>query len=99
MVNVNDEVNKHKHVKDRGELSMVIKEYKNLALQSANNIVMSGQYNMVALKLQELMDKLPAPNLKRPVSSSQGGSPVKTAKITKEEKAKISDAWKKRAGS
>jgi len=96
MVNVEAEVNKHRNVKDRGEFGKLIRDYKGLALQHANNIVMSGQYNMVALKLQELCDRLPAPNLKKAVVSA-GTAKVKTAKISKEEKAKISAAWDKKA--
>ena len=98
MINVEAEVNKHKNCKDRDELVWQIKEYKNLALQNASDIVMAGQYNMVALKLQEICDKLPAPNLKRP-GSSTSSAPTKTAKITNEEKKKISADWDKRAGS
>ena len=96
MINVEAEVNKHKNCKDRGELGLIINEYKSLALQNSNNIVMAGQFNMVAHKLQEVFDKMPAPGLKKLPTFSQG-APTKTAKITKEEKAKISDAWNKRA--
>ena len=97
MINVEAEVNRHKNCKDRDELGREIKGYKTLALQSAHDIVTAGQYNMVALKLQEFYDKLPAPNIKK-VASIAPGAPTKTAKITKEEKAKISDAWKKKTG-
>ena len=96
MINVEAEVNKHKNCKDRDELVWQIKEYKNLALQNASDIVMAGQYNMVALKLQEICDKLPAPRLKR-IPGNTPGAPVKTATITNEENAKISVAWRKRA--
>jgi len=97
MLNVDAEVSKHKNVKDRGEYGKLIREYKGLAVQHADNLVMSGQYNMVALKLQELCDKLPSPNLKR-AGASQNAAPTKTAKISKDEKAKISAAWEKKAG-
>jgi len=96
MINVEGEVNKHKNCKDRGELGLIIKEYKNLALQNSTDIVMAGQFNMVAHKLQEIWEKMPQPGLKKlPTASS--GAPTKTAKISKEEKAKISDAWSRRA--
>ena len=97
MINVDAEVNKHKNCKDRGELGRLVKEYKGLALQNASNIVMAGQYNMVAFKLQEICDKLPPPNLKNIVPNAQN-VPVRTAKITSEEKAKISADWNKKAG-
>ena len=96
MINVEAEVNKHKNCKDRGELGLIIKEYKNLALQNSNNIVIAGQFNMVAHKLQEICDKIPAPTLKK-IPGITPNTPTKTAKITKEEKAKISAAWSKRA--
>ena len=97
MINVEDEVNKHRNSKDRNELVRQIQEYKNLALQHASDIVLAGQYSMVAHKLQEICEKLPDPNLKRIVSGTQGAK-TKTAKISKEENARISAAWKKRAG-
>jgi len=99
MINVEAEVNKHKNCKDRDELSRHISDYKALALQSANNLTLAGQYNMVALKLQEINDKLPAPRLKNLAASSRPDAPTKTAKISKEEKAKINAAWSKKAGS
>ena len=98
MINVEAEVNKHKSCRDRDELGRLIKEYKDLAFQCATDIVMAGQYNMVAHKLQEICDKLPAPRFKKPAGGAPG-APVKTAKISKEEKAKISVAWNKRATS
>jgi len=98
MINVEAEVNKHKNCRDRDELGRAIREYKGQAIQYANDIVVAGQYNMVAHKLQEIYDKLPAPHLKN-MAINTGNTPVKTAKITKEEKANISAAWKKRAGS
>ena len=97
MINVEAEVNKHKNCKDRGELGLIITEYKNLALQNSNNIVMAGQFNMVAHKLQEIWEKMPAPALKK-LPGASSGAPTKTAKISREEKAKISDAWTRRAG-
>ena len=96
MINVEAEVSKHKSCKDRDELGRRIKDYKNLALQHANDIVLAGQYNMVVLKLQEICDKLPAPRLKN-IPGSTSGTQVKTAKITKEENARIDAAWNKRA--
>ena len=97
VVNVNAEVDKHKNCKDRGELGLIIKEYKNLALQYSSDMFMAGQYNMVAFKLQEIWEKLPAPTLKK-LPGGAAGAPTKTAKISREEKAKISAAWNKRAG-
>jgi len=96
MVSVEDEVNKYKNCKDRDELGRLIKEYKALAIQYAKNIVVAGQYNTVAFKLQEICDRLPAPHLKNPTGSTQS-TPVKTATITNEEKARISAAWKQKA--
>lgn len=96
MVSVEAEVSKFKNCKDRDELIRQIKEYKNQALQHANNMTLAGQYNMVALKLQEICDKLPAPRLKNIVSSAPAAQ-TKTAKISKEEKVKINDAWNKKA--
>jgi len=97
MVNVEAEINKHKNCKDRGELGRFIQEYKNLALKFANNFVVAGQYNLVALRLQEISDKLPGPPLKNP-SGNTSSVPVKTATITKEEDVQINAAWKQRAG-
>ena len=95
MVSVEDEVNKFKSCKDRDELTRQIKGYKNLALQSASNLVLAGQYSMVAQKLQEMCDKLPAQQLiKRPPGVKQ--RPVKTADITNEEQARIDAAWHKK---
>ena len=96
MINVENEVNKHKNVKDKGELSLIIKEYKSIALQSANDLMLAGQYNAVVFKLQEICDKLPTPRLKK-IPTGSSGAPTKTAKITKDEKAKINDAWNRKA--
>jgi len=96
-MNVQAEVDKHKNVKDRDDLGRIIKDYKNLALQSANDIVTAGQYNMVALKLQERYDAMPAPRLKS-IPSGAPGAPTKTAKIGKDEKAKINAAWNRKTG-
>jgi len=98
MINVEAELNKHKNCRDRDELSRLISDYKNLAMQHANNLSMAGQYNMVALKLQAICDKLPAPRLKS-IPTSTGSTPVKTATITKKESARISDEWNKKASS
>ena len=99
MINVEAEVSKHKNCKDRDELVGLIKEYKNLAIKNAHDIFAAGQYNMVAHKLQEICDKLPGPNLKISTGGSPQNTPVKSAKITKEEKVRISDAWNKRTGN
>jgi F0F1-type ATP synthase gamma subunit len=96
MVNVEAELSKYKACKDREELERRIKEYKNLALKFASDIGMAGQYNMVALKLQEICNKLPAPKIKK-LASSTSSTPVKTATITKEENNQIKAAWEKRA--
>jgi len=96
MVSVESEVNKHKNCKDRDELGRLIKEYKNLALQHATNLVMAGQYSTVALKLQEICDKLPAPQLIKHSTGAAQNIPKKTANISKEEQAKIDAAWKKK---
>lgn len=98
MVNVDAELSKHKNCKNRDELSKLIKGYKDLALQHASNMLLAGQYTMVAHKLQEICDKLPAPNLKRPAAGTSG-TQVKTATITNEENAKINAAWKQKAGT
>jgi len=94
MIDVETEVNKHKNIKDRGKLGKVITDYKNLALQYAKDFVLSGQYNMVAYKLQEICNALPAPHVK---TGNIQSAPVKTATITNEEKAKINAAWRKKA--
>jgi len=96
MTSVEAEVNKYKNCKNRDELVMLIKQYKDLALQHAANLVLAGQYTMVAHKLQEMCDRLPAPQLiKYPAGSTQN-TPVKTVAITNEEQAKIDAAWKKK---
>jgi hypothetical protein len=96
MINVEAELSKYKNCRDRDELARRITEYKNLALQHARDIVAAGQYNMVALKLQEICDKLPAQQLKNVAGHSRGAS-VKTATITNEEQARISADWNKKA--
>ena len=93
MINVEAEVNKHKNCKDRDELGRQIKNYKNLALQHAANLIEAGSYNMIIAKLQEIYDKLPAPNLKHAIINTAAPA-KKTANITKEEQAKINEAWK-----
>ena len=98
MVNVEAEVSKYKNCKDRDELGRRINEYKSLALKYASDISMAGRYNMVVLKLQEICNKLPAPKLKMPTTPTNN-TPVKTAKITKEEKNQINAAWEERAKS
>jgi hypothetical protein len=97
MLNVEAEVNRYKNCRDRDELEKRIKEYKDLALHHSKNITAAGLYNKVALKLQEIYNKLPAPNLKN-LANSKYRTPVKTAKITNEESAKINADWKQRAG-
>jgi len=96
MINVEAEVNKHRNCKDRDEFLRLIKDYKNLALQNATNLVMAGQYTTVAHKLQEICDKLPAPNLVKHMAGGAHAAPVKTPTITNEEKARISADWEKK---
>jgi hypothetical protein len=98
MINVDAEVSKHKNCRERDKLEKVIHEYKNLALQHATNFVMAGEYNMVAHKLQEIYDRLPAQHLKSQPAKTQN-APVKTATITKDENVKINAAWKQKAGN
>jgi len=97
MIDVEAEVGKHKNCKDRNEFAKLIKGYKELALQYASDIVVAGQYSMVAHKLQEMCDRLPPPNLKNVVLGNSN-TPTKTAKISREEKDKINSAWNKKAG-
>jgi len=94
MIDVEAEVNKHKTTRDRPELERRIQEYKDLAIQNATNLVAAGQYSMVARRLQEICDRLPAPKLVN-YPAGQGGS-AKTASITSEERARISADWKRR---
>ena len=94
-MNVQAEVDKYKNCKDRDEIGRAIKDYKNLALQSANDIVTAGQFNLVAHKLQERYDAMPAPRLKS-IPTGSPNAPTKTAKIGREEKAKINAAWNKK---
>jgi len=96
MIDVEAEVNKHRNIKDRGKLGKLITDYKSLAIQYAKDFVLAGQYNMVAFKLQEICDRLPAPNLKNQMGSRQDAK-VKTANITSEEQARINAAWRKKA--
>jgi len=96
MLNVEAEVSKYKNCKDRDEVAAGIREYKNLAMQHASDLYLTGQYNAVAHKLQEIFDKLPAPKLKNVAFGSHASDPTKTANISKEEKAKINAAWKKK---
>ena len=98
MTSVEAEVDKYKNCRDRDELIMLIKQYKDLALEHAANLVLAGQYTTVAHKLQEKCDKLPAPQLiKYPIGSAH--TPVKTAAISDEEQAKIDAAWRKKTKS
>jgi len=99
MLNVESEVSKHKNCKDRDELGRWIKEYKSLAMQHASDLILSGNYNMVAHRLQEMFDKLPAPKFKNVVFGKQTSDAAKTANISKEEKAKINAAWRKKTGN
>jgi len=98
IIDVKAEINKHKNCNDRDKLERAIQDYKNLARQHAMDITLAGQYNMVALKLQEFCDKLPAPRLKN-VLGNKSNVPVKTAKISSNEAAKIDAAWKQKAGN
>jgi len=94
MIDVEAEVNKYKTTRDRTELEKRIQEYKQLATENATNLVMAGQYSMVARKLQEICDKLPAPKL---VNYPRGkGGQAKTANITSEEQARIDADWRKK---
>jgi len=95
MIGVEAEVNKYKNCRDRDELLRAIKEYKNQALQHATNLVLAGQYSTVALRLQEICDKLPAPQLVK-YPAGKTGDQVKTATVTREEQAKIDAAWRKK---
>ena len=97
IVNVEAEINKHRNCRERGELERHIQEYKNLAMEYATNFTLAGQYNTIAHKLQEICDKLPAPNLK-PHTSGAPRASVKTVALNNEEKAKINAAWAKKAG-
>jgi hypothetical protein len=99
MIGVEAEVNKHRSCKDRNELERLIREYKELALQHATNLVVAGQYTTVALKLQEICDRLPAPNLRNVTAGNKQEASVKTAAITNEENARINNAWKQRTGN
>ncbi|GBU28708.1 hypothetical protein R84B8_02268 [Treponema sp. R8-4-B8] len=96
VIDVDFEVNKYKNCKDRDELTRLIKEYKNLAMQNAEDFSTAGKYNSVAFKLQEICDKLPPPNLKNPAASRKS-APTKTANLTKEERARIESEWEKKA--
>jgi hypothetical protein len=98
MISVEDEVNKHKNCKERDKLERLIQEYKSFALQHAKNFVVAGQYNMVAKKLQEIYDRLPAQHIKNPAAKTQNVQ-IKTANITNAENAKINAAWKQKAGN
>jgi hypothetical protein len=98
MIGIEDEVNKHRNCRERDKLEAIIKDYKNMALQHAQNMVLAGQYNTVAHKLQEICDKLPAQHLKHPVGSTHT-APVKTADITSAENARIKAEWDQKAGS
>ena len=95
MIHVDAEVSKYKNIKDRDELGMAIKEYKNLALQHASNLFEAGQYSEVAHKLQEIYDKLPEPPIQKHRASAQS-APVKTATITDEEQSRIDAEWRKK---
>jgi len=96
VLDVDFEVNKHKNCKDRDELTMLIKEYKNLAMQNATDFSIASKYNSVAFKLQEICDKLPAPNIKNPAINKKSVA-TKTANLTQEEKARIEREWKQKA--
>jgi hypothetical protein len=96
-MNVEAEVNKYKTCRDRDELGRMIREYKSLAMQHATNMVMAGQYNMVARKLEEIFDKLPDPHLKN-ITVRPHEVNVKTASISDAENARIKADWKKKTG-
>ena len=92
LTEIDAEINKLKNCKNRDELERHIKEYKNLALAHASNLKVAGHYNMIALKLQAICDKLPAQHLKRP----PGIARIQSAMITRKEKARIDAAWEER---
>ena len=96
MVDVETEVNKHRNCNDRDEVEKLIKFYKDLALKNASNIITAGKYTMVARKLQEMCNQLPAPPRLRNVSGTAQSAPVKTAAITNDEKTKINADWQQR---
>jgi len=96
MFDVENEVSKFKNCKDRDEIVWQIKEYKSRALQCSSDIVLAGQFNMVAFKLQEICDKLPAPRLKK-IPTGGPAAETRTAKISKSEKKRIESDWDKRA--
>ncbi|MCL1930465.1 MAG: hypothetical protein FWF55_01515 [Treponema sp.] len=96
MTGVEAEINKYKTCKNRDELSMAIRQYKDLALQHAENLILAGQYTTVAHRLQEMCDKLPAPRLVKQPTPGLLGVPVKTAAISDAEQAKIDAEWKKK---
>jgi hypothetical protein len=95
MTGVDAILEKHKNCKDRDELLRLIKEYKNQALQHASNLVLAAQYSTVALRLQEICDKLPAQNIIKQAAHTPS-VPVKTANITNEEQKKIDADWRKK---
>jgi len=96
IIDVQKEINKYKG-KGRDELEKVIQEYKNQAIQHAKDFSLAGQYNMVAQKLREICDKLPAPTFKH-IAHNKPNAPIKTANFSNEDDAKINDAWKQRVG-
>ena len=98
MIDVETEIKKHANCKERDKLGVAIREYKNLAMQHAANFSLAGKYNQVAFKLQEVYDKLPAPNLKNVTAGATHHVATKTSTISKEEEAKINAAWKKKTG-
>ena len=98
MIDIEAEVGKHKNCKDRGKLEKVIQDYKSLALQYASNLALAGEYNMVVIKLQEICNRLPSPNLKNVTIGNKKSASVKTATITNEENINISNEWKQRTG-
>jgi hypothetical protein len=98
IIDVKGEINKHKNCNDRDKLVRAIQDYKALALQSASDFNAAGKYNQIALELQKICDKLPAPKLKNVVSNKPNVA-VKTAKITSHEAEKIDEAWKQKAGN
>ncbi|MDR0290443.1 MAG: hypothetical protein LBI06_05855 [Treponema sp.] len=94
LIDIEGEVNKHRTCRDRNQLEIHIQDYKALARKHAMNFALAGQYNTVAFKLQEICDKLPATHLKH-IDHSHA-VPVKTAKISDQEKDRISAAWKQK---
>jgi len=97
IIDVKGEINKYKSCTDRDKLERAIQDFKNLALQNASDVNAAMQINSIVLELQKMCDKLPAPKLKN-IVSGKSNIPVKTARISSHEAAKIDAEWQKKAG-